>query len=36
MSRSPLEYLHHILDEVTYLQSQVYELRRELWSKAIH
>ena len=29
MSRSPLEYLHHILDEVTYLQSQVHEVTRE-------
>lgn len=29
MSRSPLEYLHHILDEVTYLQRQVHELTRE-------
>jgi uncharacterized protein with HEPN domain len=29
MSQSPLEYLHHILDEVTYLQSQVHELTKE-------
>ena len=29
MSRSPLEYLHHILDEVTYLQGQVHELTKE-------
>jgi uncharacterized protein with HEPN domain len=29
MSQSPLEYLHHILDEVTYLQSQVHALTRE-------
>jgi uncharacterized protein with HEPN domain len=29
MSRSPLEYLHHILDEVTYLRGQVHELTKE-------
>ena len=32
MSRSPLEYLRHILDEKTYLQSQVHELEEAISS----